>query len=63
MDRDARQADGSGGNPTWVEIGRHLARMYEGYLDSPLPERFLALLARLDTPEQDHSSFGPQDGT
>lgn len=60
MSGDTRQI--SEENSVLVQIGRHLARMYEGYLNNPLPERFLALLARLDEREQDDSSAASQDG-
>ena len=35
-----------------MEIGRHLARVYEGYLGSPLPERLVQLVRQLDARER-----------
>ncbi len=40
--------DGGPGNPIWVDIGRALARRYEGYLRLPLPEHLMELVRRLD---------------
>ena len=42
-----RRAGRSGRDPVLMEIGRHLARVYEGYLGSPL-----RLLRQLDAREQ-----------
>jgi Anti-sigma factor NepR len=51
MNGDAQRSGRSGRNPVLMEIGRHLAAMYEGYVDSPLPERFELLLSQLDEQE------------
>jgi hypothetical protein len=52
MTSNAQQPATSRSNPVWLEIGRHLATVYEGYLNSALPERFEQLLRRLDVREQ-----------
>jgi hypothetical protein len=52
MTGDAQRTGKSGRDPVLMEIGRHLARVYEGYLGSPLPERFVRLLRQLDAREQ-----------
>jgi Anti-sigma factor NepR len=44
MTGDVQQPGGSRRNPLWLEIGRHLAAVYEDYLNNPLPERFVRLL-------------------
>jgi hypothetical protein len=52
MTGGAQRSGKSGPNPVWMEIGRHLARVCEGDLGSPLPERFVQLLRQLDAREQ-----------
>jgi hypothetical protein len=52
MTNNVQQPGRSRPNPLWLEIGRHLAQVYEGYLNSPLPERFAQLLRQLDAREQ-----------
>jgi Anti-sigma factor NepR len=52
MTGDVQQPGGSRRNPLWLEIGRHLAAVYEDYLNNPLPERFVRLLRQLDVREQ-----------
>jgi hypothetical protein len=52
MTGDVQHPGGSRRNPLWLEIGRHLAAVYEDYLNSPLPERFVRLLRQLDVREQ-----------
>jgi hypothetical protein len=52
MTGDAQRIGKSGRNPVSMEIGRHLARVYEGCLGSPLPERLVQLLRQLDAREQ-----------
>jgi hypothetical protein len=52
MTGDVQRPGRTGRHPVWMEIGRHLAQVYEGYLNSPLPERFAQLLRQLDAREQ-----------